>query len=378
MKLWSKSSNDKTILVLDISSGSVGAGLIRLKSDSIPLILNTCRVPLYLSNKPNLELIEKALIKSVREAIGNVGNTSVDRVLISFSSPWITSRLRTYMEKSEKPFSVNQRLIRNVLEKEEEIFINDLTKRYIDESVMFDSKITSVTLNGYESDLSSSQKTTDLKIQFMLYAGQKSLITKIEDEITSLIGVKNELVFENFMFVFMKVFTKVFHNMHSVLLVNMSNEALDLLLIKESSPLVSISLPFGPAYMARAIQKEFNITLEVAYSYISLFSDNVLDNKTKERIDNLFNKIEADWAVSWAKVTREIPKDQVIPYKIFLIGSAQNESIIRTLLSGTFDNHKVEQINKSSEFIKLITKFSDESRIDERISILSAYSNLSF
>ncbi|MFZ2049190.1 MAG: hypothetical protein WAV25_02770 [Minisyncoccia bacterium] len=378
MKLWSKSSDDKTILVLDISSGSVGAGLIRLKSDSIPLILNTSRVPLYLSNKPNLESIEKALIKSVREAISNVGNMSVDKVLVSFSSPWIASRLRTYMEKSEKPFTVNQKLIRNVLEKEEEIFINDLSKRYIDESVMFDSKITSIALNGYESDLSSSQKTTDLKIQFMLYAGQKSLINKIEEEITSLIGVRDGLVLENFMFIFMKVFTKTFHNMHSVLLVNMSNEALDLLLIKESCPLVTISLPFGPAYMARAIQKEFNVPLEVAYSYISLFSDNVLDTKTKERIDNLFERIEAKWGESWNKVTSEIPKDQVIPYKIFLIGAAQNESIIKTLLSGTFDNHKVEQINKNSEFIKLITKFSDESRVDERLSILSAYSNLSF
>ena len=377
MKLWPNSDSTKTLLVLDISSGSVGAGIIRIESkNTIPSILSTTRVPLYLTNKPNSESIEKALLKSIREAVGNIYKTNVDKVLISFSSPWITSRLRTFIQKSDKPFSVDQKFILNILKKEEADFTKDLSKRYVEESKTFDSKITNVTLNGYESNMAVPQKTTDLEIQFMMYACQESLINKIETEITNLIGVRNGLILENFMFVFMKVFTKTFHNMHSVLLVNMSNEALDLLLVKDAYPLVSISLPFGPAYIARTIQKELGVSLEVAYSYIDLFTDGVLNLETSFKIDNILKKIKTEWSDTWIKVTSEIPKDKVIPYKIFLISSAQNETIIKTLLSGAFNNHKVEQIEKNSELVKFIAKYTSRAKVDERISILGAYSNL--
>ncbi len=376
MKLWSKFSSAKTVLVLDISSGSVGAGLIKLQPRNIPLVLNTLRVPLYLKDKPDSNSIEKALLRNIKGIIQEIGNSSVDTVLVSFSSPWITSRLRTYVQKSEKPFLVNRKHISNILKEEEENFKNDLEKRYIEKSEIFGSKITNITLNGYESNIFASQQTNDLEIQFMMYAGQKSSIDNIEREITNLIGVKNDMIFENFMFVFMKVFTRAFQNMHSALLVNMSNEALDLLLVKKSYPLVSISLPFGPAYIARAIQKKMNVPLEIAYSYISLFSDGALNSDTRRKFEELFRDIETEWTSSWERVTSEIPKDQVIPYKIFLIGSAQNESIIKTLLSGTFNNHKVEQVGKNSNLVKLISGYIDEVRVDERISILAAYSNI--
>ena len=363
-------------MVLDISSGSVGAGLVSLKLNSSPIIISSSRTSLNLQNKPTTETIEKALLESLHKSLVEVGQSSVEKVIISFSSPWITSGLRTYSYKSKIPFIVDQKYISNILNEQESEFAKELNLKYTNKSEVFNSKITSISLNGYDANPKLGKKVSSIEIQMMMNASEKSLIQKIEEEIIKVIGVRDGVLLENFMFAFMTVLTNAFQNVHSALLINMSNETSDFLLVRNGHPLFSISLPVCPAYIARAIQKEFDVPLNVAYSYISLFSEGVLEKEMIERMDKLFGAMEIYWTNEWQKAISSIEGEQTTPNKIFIIGSVPNESVIKTLLSSIFSGHEVVMVDRKSNLMQHLTTASTETGVDDRVSILAAFSKI--
>ena len=103
MLFWGKKSPDKTVLLLDVESGSVGSALVRLSATEQPKLFGEMRVAVPLGASRSGESLAKAVEAAAREAVRNASEVAarirahdkkvapqgvVERVALFLSAPW--------------------------------------------------------------------------------------------------------------------------------------------------------------------------------------------------------------------------------------------------------------------------------------------------
>ena len=108
MLFWGKKSPDKTVLLLDVESGSVGSALVRLSATEQPKLFGEIRVAVPLGASRSGESLAKAVEAAAREAVRNASEVAarirthnkkvapqgvVERAVLFLSAPWGTPNL---------------------------------------------------------------------------------------------------------------------------------------------------------------------------------------------------------------------------------------------------------------------------------------------
>ena len=144
-------TNAESIVLIDISAGSVAGGYAHYKSGETPSLLYTRRLPIEIRKDEQhelamlraLEILGNTLIKEGAPILARTtGSGRADIILVSVDAPWQETRVRTEYFERKTPFTFTKRMVATALEK---------TRIAADGKVLADESVIGTILNGYET-----------------------------------------------------------------------------------------------------------------------------------------------------------------------------------------------------------------------------------
>lgn len=373
--LESLNSSSK-VLIIDIGSGSTSSAVVQISNSHIPSILRTSRESFIFPERPSSEILELAVLKSLSESVKCAVGISLDRVIISFSSPWIITKLKTINLRKEENQPLNQKRVMEILEKEDQGFKNEIESKYDGKAIVFESKITKISINGYELIRPVNNISGDASISVSLSATKADLIEKVENLLRKTIGVRDNINFESFMYAFLKTMCHSFQSTQSFALISMEDEVSDFMLVNNSTPTVVTSLSFGQGFIRRNLEKELGVPPEIADSYLTLMNDGVLQEELAEKIQNIIVSSVNTWKEVWLKERGDKAIELSGSAKVFLLSKRNSRKIMKEMLQEVFIDHEVVALGVDNLFTKELITYAPETKTDEKINILAAYSSL--
>ena len=144
-------TNTESLVLIDISAGSVAGAYAHYKDGEISSLLYTRRLPIEVRNGERhelamlraLEILGNALIKEGAPVLARAtGSGRADTIFISVDAPWHETKVRTEYFERKTPFTFTKSMVATVLEK---------TNVTPEGKVLSDESIIGTILNGYET-----------------------------------------------------------------------------------------------------------------------------------------------------------------------------------------------------------------------------------
>ncbi|MHB1330756.1 MAG: hypothetical protein ACYCY6_02200 [Minisyncoccota bacterium] len=382
MIFWRGKQISKNVLVVDIASDSTSAALVKTHQGRVPEVLAKVRTPFTLENKIEGGMMGRAMISSLHTTLSSISKglpslvNGLDKGVMTLSAPWAESHMKTVVVAKDEGFIFDSSMLHVLLRDEEKKFSSSLKESYNEESEIFEVALTSLHLNGYETPVPVNEKVKRVEVNFITSATTKDLLEMIENEITKNVGLKNGVVMHSFMFSLYKVLSHSFHNLHTALLLSMTSETTDVLLLRHGNSAVSNSIPFGSSSIAVSLAKKLNIPNEVASSYLSLYGERLLDTDTSSVVEGVIVSAGQLWKAEWGKNNSDIESGDEAPYSIFLVAPNGNDKLMKLFFEKVFPKRNIILIGDTNNFTKELVKNSTNERIDEKMIILASFSNL--
>jgi hypothetical protein len=366
------SRSSENILVIDISSGSVGASLVHKNKTMLPEVVHAARIPFYTDvlkhstlEKGMLSALDLSLDKTIQEGIASLHRdkkqTKIGNVMIVFSSPWISTKLAniTYLRKKKTVLSNKE--IGNIIKESSERLKDQLDTANKDRHEVFES-IAHSSLKGNEYELRSVQN-----------AANSILIRSIEDILLRHISMEKGVVLQSFMFILFKVLSHSFRDIKNYTLIEMGEEMTDVLVIKKGIPGFAMSLPFGSRTLAKSICKEYGTELPLALSLIRLFSESLLDAKATRKLDKVFSAAEQEWVKLWKKSVTGL-EEYIDTNRIFLVAAEPFGSMSKVMIQRIFPQNIITVLGHDNMFAREVARAPKEKNNDEKILLEATFS----
>jgi hypothetical protein len=386
MHFWRKRDLSENILVIHIDSGSVGAALMHKAPDATSEIIYKTRISFLSTDAPTVESLEKPMLGALSEALTQLSKnglmvlkdrgfvTKIHRASVALSSPWIVSSLKIANVHSDEPFSLDSHVIKDAMLREEEKMRGESKTLGGDE--MFESAFVGLRVNGYKTHFPVSQKVTDAEIDFVLNAARKDLIKRVGDELHKHFSPEKGIALQGFMFAYFTVLSHVFQNLHSSLLINITNEATEILFVEHGNPRLLTSIPFGPVTIARKIKDRLNMPLPVSESYIQLFASEVLNLQSTIKFEPIIAMQKDEWKALWTVKAERHPSIAKSPFAVFLTTHPKYKKIAKLFLEGVLPDKNIVVLGEDSTFTQKITKSPEGGDVDENLAIACFYDTI--
>ena len=140
-----------TVVVIDIRTSSISAGYVYLQKGKLPYLAHSVQFPvdphatepLSDAMPRTVELVLTSLITSGADVLSQKGlPTNADRVLVSISSPWQVSHIRSLKTEQEKPITFTESVLERMTS---EVTQSQEGRKVVSQLVL------STFLNGYET-----------------------------------------------------------------------------------------------------------------------------------------------------------------------------------------------------------------------------------
>ena len=177
---------NRSVALVDIRSSSVSAAFVVLRKGSVPEILHSVHVQI---DAHATEPVSEAMLRTLRATLSKLtlegsplvlktlGSGSVDKILVTMTSPWQSSHIRSVKKIEPKAFVFTKKLL-------EELTQSAFTKK--EGRVTVSELVISTFLNGYETSNPFGKSIKELEVL--------SLSTDIEESIyTCVTGILKEV-----------------------------------------------------------------------------------------------------------------------------------------------------------------------------------------
>lgn len=150
--MWPFAKKERqSVALIDIRSAAISAAFVILKKGSVPEILHSVHIPLEThATEPHFEAMLRTLrlvlstltLEGSSLLLKNTGSGSIDKILVTMSSPWQSSHIRSVKKIEKKEFVFTKKLL-------EELTQSTSTKQ--ESRVTVSELVISTFLNGYET-----------------------------------------------------------------------------------------------------------------------------------------------------------------------------------------------------------------------------------
>ncbi len=351
---------ENIIIILDIGSSSVGGSVVSIKEDKIPVILYNVREQMMLKNDTEFKQVVHSMVTTLdvvlKKIEKNTSKISIKKIFCTLSSSWVISS--THIAKVEKKsgFTVNQKLIDNLIDEE----VLKISRNITNEKKIFGgtTRIINVQniqtkLNGYETLNPYNKKVRIAEIAIFVSVSSEKIIKTIEDKIARVFH--STIEFNSFSLVSFVAIRDIF-NLNNFLFLDITGEVTDVSVVKNNVLLKNITFPLGKNFLIRKIASGFNTTIEEAQSLFYMFNAKSSDDITNSKIREIQNIVKKEWVDSFVIAMEDLSKDILIPYSIFITVDNDVQDFFVDILSE----------NKFSKFILTNDNF-EINVLDEKL-----------
>jgi hypothetical protein len=344
---------ERTIVIFDIGSGSVGGAIAKIPTDgiSVPVILKSVRneIVFHKDFDSDFNLFMKDMTATLNQTASALYDKKIgapDEIFCVFASPWYLSETRSVKMSKEKNFIFTKRLASELIQKE----ISNLTESYNNkygtvESYpdLIEQHTMAVSLNGYKVDDPLGRRCKFIEMDMIISLAPKLCLDKIRETLLKTYHHRN-VQFSSFTLASYLAVRDKYVNADSYLLIDISGEITDVGIVTKGVLKSVLSFPFGKKTFFKYMCTKLEIELRDAKELFKLYSDGQLSAEFKDKVIPLFKSIENSWGEVFRQCISTLPRTLVLPATIFLTADndiknwfadvLRNEQYIQSMVSG--------------------------------------------
>lgn len=163
----------KTVLLIDIAHNSVGVGVLVTAPDTIPRLLATWRetfTHVDPSHERMLQTTMRVMRKLVEKAT-SAGYGSWDKMYCCIGSPWVLTHVRTASYAQAKQFTVTEKLLASLAEKDTERFTQRLDSGILpfsEHTMVLDHTRIATKVNGHMLQKPVGQRARSVECTYLV------------------------------------------------------------------------------------------------------------------------------------------------------------------------------------------------------------------
>jgi hypothetical protein len=370
MSFFSSKKNPEINLILDIGNGSIGGALVLMQPGQKPEIIFTKRLPLSIpdrSHRDKLPSLVLTLLTEVMEGTSkgavdvlhklNLSTKKVNNTFCVISAPWFVSKTKILSIKNPTPLSISKAFVEDLLQKEEEIFKNEVATRKSgalspDDISTVEKKIIQTKLNGYSTDNPYQKKAKEIDVAMFLSVSSKEFMHSLEKVIGKYFYSKHT-IFHSFSLIEHNVINDIFINDSNFAFLDISAEVTEVAAVEDRVLMETASFPLGRNFIVQKVAENFGVNPEIALSNINLYREGHLDATTKAKTEAALELAKNEWGKFFEYSMHEII-EQHIPAKIFITVDEDVDDFFSSCIRNIYSSVPVVVLNNSklSEYVK--------------------------
>ncbi len=266
--LFGEKKGSQNILIIDIGSASVGAGLVRVSRKGTPELLLVHRTAITVRGSLSASRLADGTIAALRDVAvkaqktaalftegGRVAPQRIDSVACVFASPWYQSKPKLLRIHRDTMFSLSRALIAKILKDEAGLISKEAPKGSMEDSMgreLMERLILSVFLNGYETKSIYADGVESAELGLYMSFMPKEFSKRIRTELEK-VFISRPLTFHSFPLIFYLAIRMLAPNLSRALLVDVAGEVTDIILIEGGMIRGISSFPHGKHTLRRGI-----------------------------------------------------------------------------------------------------------------------------
>jgi hypothetical protein len=333
---FGEKNKSKKIILFDFRSSSVAASIIAIDEESsLPKILFTRRERYYFSEAPKVEEFITRAHLALKKLIGEINHFKIDdrdvahtisEVRILYGAPWYSPNFIDIHHEQDKDFIFTKELLTKIIKNtDKKLPVNP-------HSEIIEKNLSSILINGYETDDPFKKKTRDVKMSFYLAYVANETKEGIERIIRNNLHV-DEIYSHSDTGVFHAFLKQNFHSSNNYVLLDVSGEITEITIVRNSFFKKYVSVPMGSHIFSRKLAELAGYDLHTAWSHLNIFIDQKNETKTKKKVERIFEEIKDHYLEA---VKKSFIQEKIIdiPSTIFIV--ADNE--VRNLIKNVFES----------------------------------------
>lgn len=310
--------------IFDIGSGSIGGALVAIDGAEPPEILFAARRELPFQEKLSFQRFLEAMEKTLEELAVSVqkasGKVRIDEAFCILASPWYASQTRLIRYSQEAPFTVTEKGLAKLIEKEIAQFRD--SKLFARSKVgdappdIMEAKSMQIKLNGYDVRDPFGKKVSELELAAYISMLPPNIRRVIETAIKKFWHVPH-VRFSSFSFSAFDTIRSIFPDEPSFLFMDISSEVTDISLAKDNILLESISFPYGKNALVRTLVDAMKTTPALAFSELERYAEKRSTPERAKEIEEILGETTKRWSGFLEDALTRFAAEFPIPRTIF-------------------------------------------------------------
>lgn len=310
-------------MIIDVGSSSVGVGLAEISQGDKPHISWATREEMVFQTELNFSRFFSAMLEALDRALERLEKESRDvpkPFVVSFASPWYVSQTRMVTVNRATPFTVTEKGIHKLIEREVEAFRTTYLPQYKnvaeEETDILEAESIQIKLNGYDVSKPYGVSAKDMRMAVYVSVSSHKVLTAVEQKIFKRFHGRN-VKFHSFPLVAFSTIRDTFVDANDFLFLDISGEVTDVSIIRDDAILETISFPLGKNFLIRRIASAHNTVPEEAASLLRIFTEGKSDDATRMKIQTTLIAARKEWMQYFTEALADLSKDLALPYRVF-------------------------------------------------------------
>lgn len=335
MSLFSffKTSREETALILEIGSGSIGGAIVVFSNSQKPKIIFSTRKQItFQESLPLASLLPKMemALTDVLQQISLFGRSNpanaeklkkIQKSNFILSAPWSLTQTKIVDYEPGTEFYSDKKFLSSIYEKQEEMVLAE-SRKILDglgsDIKIIENKTIQMRMNGYRVNNVLNRKAKSLTMATVV----TSAPVKALDLLTTVTQKHFPAVESQFYSFGLSSFTVArdfYPDKESFIFLDMGSEITDLELVRDEVLMAGASFNFGRNHFVRNLASDLKVTVEEAFSLISIYNSKNLDDAFTARVEKSLDQTMSKWQVEMSDTLEKLSKEIYVPRTIFKI-----------------------------------------------------------
>jgi hypothetical protein len=345
----SKSHSGEISLVVDIGNGSITGAFVAFGKGNSPVFLYTAKRSFELVEKIDTtklfegmntlldEILKEMMENGFKNSAWKGRKKAPDNAMVTFSSPWFTLKTKHVGVSKENFFIVTEAFIDDIIKKEQEIFVKEISGVNSEEQTgnfrVIEKSIVHTKVNGYPMRDAIGKKTRIFDAFLCMSLVSENVVNRTHDIILEHTHIpKERVLLHTFPLVAFSTVRDIFSNNSSFILMDVTGEGTDLTLVQDDVISESLTFESGRNYILRKIAKEFDVPMEVAESTLHLFLEKKINDSDYTKIEEIITEIEKEWSVYFENALLQLSPSMAIPPNVYMTAENDVAAIYSTFM----------------------------------------------